>query len=254
MSPKIPCVVLVFYNADIIAKTMDFLQQYSDRLDFTVVENKSIHTDSTIKPYLLKLVEERKISRYVLFNENITMNALRMTFDLGLVNLSDSKYVMITDGDLIVNNADFLSEQIHIMDSHPELFACGVSLCTDNLPLNNYPEANTWIPNDITVFEDYIETLTGAHLTLIRSEDFMLYLIYSKQMNYTILDVMMHEFCYRILGKRWGKTKISNAVHLTWDVYADSNHPYQQWKSQMNLHQLFVHDNYCSYEVYESKQ
>lgn len=232
---------------------MDFLQQYSDRLDFTVVENKSIHTDSTIKPYLLNLVEERKISRYVLFEQNITMNALRMTFDLGLVNLSDSNYVMITDGDLIVNNADFLTEQIHIMDSHPELFACGVSLCTDNLPLNNYPEANTWIPNDIAVHEDYIETLTGAHLTLIRSQDFMHYLTYSKQMNYKILDVMMHEFCYKVLGKRWGKTKASKAVHLTWDVYADSNHPYQQWKSQMNLNQLFIHDNYCTYEVYESK-
>lgn len=231
---------------------MDCLLQYSDRLDFTVVENKSIHTDSTIKPYLLKLVEDKRISRYVLFEQNITMNALKKTFDLGLVNLSGSKYVMITDGDLVVNNADFLSEQLHIMESHPELFACGISLCTDNLPLNNYPDAEHWISGNINEYEDYIETLTGAHLTLIRAQDFKDYLTYSTQMNHTILDVMMHEFCYKVLGKKWGKTKISKAVHLTWDIYGDSNHPYQKWKSQMNLHELFIHDHYCPYEVYES--
>jgi hypothetical protein len=252
MSTKIPCAVIVFYNADIIFKTVEFLLHYSDRLDITVIENKSIHTDSLIKPYMLKLVKEKKISHYVLFEQNITMNAFRVTFEHGVIDLSGNEYVLITDGDLIVNNSDFLSEQLAIMTHHPEVFACGVSLSKHNLPLNIYPNAGTWIPNDFNEYEDYFEAVTGFHLTLMRAEPFLDYLTYSKRMNHKILDVFMHQYCYGVLGQKWARTKVSEAIHLTWDVYADSSHPYQQWKSTLDLYHHFVHDRYCPFEVFSS--
>ncbi|MBB6734520.1 hypothetical protein [Cohnella zeiphila] len=250
MESRIPCVVLFYYNAEIIVSTMEFLLPYSDRLAITVLENKSIHTDSTIKPYLQSLVNDSKIERYVLFDENITMNAYRIAFEHGLIEPSASDYLMLTDGDLIVPHSDFLTEQLNILDRHPELFACGVSLSMHNLPLNNYPDATSWIPGDFHVHPDYVETVTGFHLLLLRAKEFAQYLDYSRQTGNSILDIPMHHYCHHVLGKKWGKTKLSQAVHLTWDVYADSGHPYQEWKSKQDLEALFVHDRYCQFQVY----
>lgn len=247
---KIPCIVLVFYNFDIIKDTMEFLSKYGDRLEFTVIENRSIHTDFVIRPYMERLLQEGVISRYVLFGENITSNAVEMLIDNDIVpELHGSEYFMLTDGDLIVNNGDFLSEQLAIMNNNRDVFICGTRLNLDNLPLNNYPHAASWIPPVRHVYPDYYEGVTGMHLALIRTADFFDYFAFIKRHHVTHQDIQMHHYCYHLANKKWARTKHCEAIHLTWYINSDSNHPYEQWKSKQNIQQLWAHNWYCSFEV-----
>lgn len=164
MIRKIPCVVSVYYNFDIIKKTLDFICQYQDMLNIMVVENYSIHTNSNIKPYMLELLNNEIITKYVLFEENISNNALELIFKNNLIDeLDQHEFFILTDGDVVVTQNDFLSEQLRIMLNHPDIFVCAVSLHLDNLPIENYPNAISWIPPDINQFHDYYETLTRLH-------------------------------------------------------------------------------------------
>lgn len=252
MKTKIPCVILFYYNADIIMKTMEFLLKYSDRLDFYVLENRSPQTDLLIKPYMLELINQGKISKYVLFNKNITMNAYRMAFNAGLIPVANHEFIMLTDGDLIVPGGDFLTEQINILTRNRDVFACGVKLSAHNLPLNNYPGAQGWITGVTNAYADYDEAATGFHLTLFQTRDFISYLGYCNLHNDTIVDTRMLHFCYNALGKKWGRTRYHEAHHLTWDIYSDSQHPYQKWKSSVKLEPLIIHNEYCPYELFVS--
>ncbi|MGH1276959.1 hypothetical protein ACQVWA_26795 [Bacillus cereus] len=251
MNTKIPCIVLIFYNFDIIKKSLEFLAEYSDRLDFYIIENPSIHTETKIKPYILSLVNKNIVSKYVLFSNNISNNAIEIFFKHEMVKqLEQYKYILFTDGDVTVKNNDFLSEEIQILDQHPEVFTCGVTINLDNLPLQNYPTAGSWIPPIIKEFPLFNEGLTGGQLLLFRTKEFLKYLEYIQLHNLKFVDGTMHTFCYKILNKKWARTKNSECIHLTWDIYSDKNHPYHKWKSQHSFQDLWYHNNYCSFEVF----
>jgi hypothetical protein len=251
MDGKIPCVVLVFYNYDIIKRSLDFLQNYSDRLDIHVLENPSPHTDSEIKPYILDLVNKNIVSKYILFDRNISNNAYEVFFTNSIVDqLEQHKYLLVTDGDVIACEGDFLSEEIGILDNNEDVFACSVTIDLNNLPLANYPEAGLWIPPIINRYPAFNEGVTGAQLLLIRTKDFLEYLKYVKLRQLKFVDGSMHQFCYQALKKKWARTKKSTCIHLTWDIYSDKNHPYHQWKSQFNFQALWYHNEYCSFQLF----
>jgi len=64
-SKKILCVVIVFFDFDIIRKTLDFLIQNSHQYDLVVVENPSEFTENLIEPYIISLLESGKINSYM---------------------------------------------------------------------------------------------------------------------------------------------------------------------------------------------
>ncbi len=108
MNTKIPCIVLIFYNFEIIKKSLEFLAEYSDRLDLYIIENPSIHTETKIKPYILNLVNKNIVSKYVLFSNNISNNAIEIFFKHEMVKqLEQYKYILFTDGDVTVKTTIF---------------------------------------------------------------------------------------------------------------------------------------------------
>lgn len=203
---KIPCVILVYYNFDVIKQTINFLAS-DERLELYVLENKSPYTYSHIKPYLRQLVANGKIKQYVLFDRNISNNAYELFFDNVTIN-NKSDYIIITDGDMVVPSGqytlDWLDEEIDIIKRHPNIECCGINLSPHNLPRNNpFFTSNTnsvyncegWIPDKFgTVHESYVEADTGIHLLLFKKALFEEFLAERRHHQWRFLDEVLRNF------------------------------------------------------------
>jgi hypothetical protein len=246
---KILCVVMVYYDFEISKLCIDSLLPYLDRLDLIIIENKSEFTESHFRPYLLDLVNKGQVSKYFLFNKNISINAGEIVFDSGHIDFGDSDYVIITDGDLLCENQDWLSEEINIMEKNTDVFICAVTLDTSNLPIEVFPSATEWAPGGIE-HDMYFEDSTGVYFLLMRTKEYLNFLNYRKRNNLKLIDLELNHYCYVILNKKWVRTKKSLARHLTWDLYHDPGHPYSKLKGKKSYEQTWVHNSYCSYQIY----
>ncbi|SHN72988.1 class I SAM-dependent methyltransferase [Desulfovibrio litoralis] len=247
---RIPCVVLVFFDFEIIKKSLDFVTQYSDRLAITVVENCSQNTATKIKPYIEQLLKAHKIERYILFDENISSNAFDVVVDQKLFYDTQSPYLMVTDGDLTIEDKNWLDEQVAIIEQNPEVFAVGLELDLVNLP--QVSGAETWVPA-ATPIQDKNYNLgdTGFWFVLSRKAAFL-----------KACNVILHENKLRFLDsifcdysreqeKKWVRTKKAKAYHLTWDVYKTPGHSYRKIReSKKDPLELFIHNRYCNYTIY----
>jgi len=237
---KIPCYILVFDQTEIIKKTLDSLVKKVDKLDIVIVENPSKNT-SHIKKYIEELGVRGLVKRHYLFEKNITNNALRMIFLEERKLIKKSKYMILTDGDLVPDNENWLEEEIEILKQHRDVFGCGISLDMSNLPLETFPDAVGWIPPDKQEFDDYYEALTGGHLVIMRGKEFDMFSTWRDQHKLPQIDGQMHRFAYEVLHKKWARTKRSKAYHLTWDLYHDKNHPYTRMKMEKSFQETWHH-------------
>jgi predicted SAM-dependent methyltransferase len=246
-SARIPCLALVYFDLDAIRKRLNSLFAEKRRLELTVIENPSEHSTS-IRPWLERMTRCGLIERCVLFDENIAGNAIAETLEKQVVSLANSPYVILTDGDLVCTQ-DWLGEVLNALDKNPDLFACGVSLQADNLPLKTFPDANTWIPADIAVAADYIEARTGIHLLAMRTRDLSAFLEYRKSNDLAFMEDELHKYCYDVRKMKWGRTKTAQARHLTWDSYADAAHPYTVLKTAISHEELWRHARRAGFKV-----
>jgi hypothetical protein len=247
---KILCYVLIFDQVEIIKKSLDFLSQNSSKLDLIIIENPSGNTPK-IKKYVQQLGKKRLIKRYYLFDENITSNAMVAILDKEIDRIAKSPYTIITDGDLISNDQDWLGEEMKILKNNKNVFACGISLDMSNLPIKAFPEAKSWIPPDVSEQPDYYEAATGGHLMMLRGKDFAEYIRWKNENKVLHIDNEMRKYCYDLLHKKWARTKKSKAYHLTWDLYADKNHPYTKFRSQKSFKETWNHSKKAAYKLYE---
>lgn len=248
---KVPCYILIFFDFDIIKKSIDFITKYSDKLDINIVENYSDYTESQIKPYILDLVRQRKVNNYYLFDENIGANALTTIVRFDKEYIKNYPYFMATDGDLLPDNKDWLDEEINIMDNNPEVFAVGTELDLSNLPLKLHPESINWVEKSrIIEGKNYVEGPTGGWFTLYRTEPFFQVTAWLDNAGERWIDFNLLKYAYLALRLKWARTKKSLAKHLTWDSYADPEHPYIKWRSKFTNDELWKHDKHCGFTLF----
>ena len=247
---KIPCIVLIYFDIEVIQKSIHFLLKSNEKLELIVIENKSEFTDPKIKPFILDLIQQKKISKYILFEENISNNAIEVFLTKNIEYIKKHKYIILTDGDFIVESSDWLTEELSIVEKNSNVFACGISLMMDNLPLKTFPNAKNWVPPIKKEYNDFYEGLTGAHLLLFRTKDLINFLTYMRKKKLKFVDSSLHKYCYKIKKKKWARTKRNYARHLTWDSYNDSEHPYTKLKVSKPIREWWNHDLYCSFKVY----
>lgn len=248
---KIICLVLAYFDFESIKTTCKGLVPYSDRLDLYIVENPSEATESHIKPFVLDLVRSGHVSHYFLFDKNITNNAFEMVLQSEYINLQDSEYILLSDGDLELSSQDWLDEELSIMRACPEVFACGINLDLSNLPLENFPTAHRWLAELLQRHRLYDEAATAMHLTLFRSRElqgFLSYLGCRPRLRFT--DTELFNYCYGVLHMRWARTRKSLARHLAWDRYHDLVHPYTRRKLSKSFQDTWRHYRYCGFQVY----
>ena len=237
---KIPCYVLLFEQVAIIERTLKFLSQYADQIDLILVENPSA-TSPQIKLIVEDYGKRGLVKRYYQLDENVTGNALGIVIEKERDIIHKSKYVIVTDGDIESNNHEWLKEQKNILKNNSDVFSCGISLDMSNLPLKTFPEAKNWIPPDESEQPDYFEVYTGVHLLLMRSKELLSFMDWKNQEDLAFVDGNLHKYCTSVLHKKWARTKNTKAIHLTWDLYHDRNHPYTKFKLSKSFQSTWYH-------------
>lgn len=261
MKSKIPCVVLVYYNKEIIRETIDFLIQ-CDLFKIYVIENFSEFTKDEIRPFLLGKLKQGVIFKYVLMHKNVSNNAYEQFFDSALFEDWNSEYLLITDGDIIVKspNDKWFREQLEILKAQPEVGCCGINLSSENLPVmvpyfneNSDPMYNciNWLPDHYGVSHShYVEADTGMHLWLTPVSSFKKFLQWRKTNSCRFIDQNLRNFYKENLRRRWVVTKKNYGVHLIWTIYQDITHPYTQLKINRSFNSIWMHYEYSNYTVY----
>lgn len=246
---KIPCLVLTYFDTEIIQKSVEFLIK-EPRLEITLIENPSDTTPINFK-YAQNLLKEGKITEYILMDKNISNNAFEMILEYKIKSFKSSPYIIVTDGDLVVEEKDWLDEKIQIMERSPEVFVCGTKLRLDNLPTKVFPNAaQEWFPPVRQDYPLYYDQLTGIWLCLFRTEEFIKYFKYMRYKRHRFIDSHIHVYCYNKIKKNWASTKRCFAWHLTWDRYNDPDHPYSKMKFSKPAEKIWNHGVFAGYSIY----
>jgi hypothetical protein len=247
-SQKIDCCVLAYYDFDTIRQTLEFLSRYADRLDITVIENISKHTEGKMKPYLLDKLAAGDITKYVLLDENIAGSAMQVYTEF-VYSDNGSPYLLVTDGDLTVADPAWLDEELTILRTHDETFVCALDLDLSNLPLHSFPEAGSWVSHAVDR-GNYLEGFCGAYLLLFKKEFFLDCLKFVRKNGLPFIDSSFHKYALQH-GLTWARTKKAKAHHITWDLYADLNHEYTRLKTSASYDELWNHSKLCGFTVYQ---
>lgn len=230
---KILLVTLVFKEIEIIEKHIESILPLNDVTDIIVLENNSEISIDNSSIYFKKLLQESKIYQYWLFEKNIGGSAFHIFFNSFNNNLENYEYVIITDGDLVLNAKNWLEESLSILNNMKDAFSCAVNLDTTNLPIESFPDCHNWIPNPI----DHgfcLEAGTGFHMLLLPMKHLINIMGYINESQLVFVDGVFRTFCSSI-NKKWLKTKKELAYHLTWDLYKDKNNSYTKFKLEDNM-------------------
>lgn len=248
---KILCYVLIFDQVDIIKRSLDSLINLSDKLDIVVIENPSKNTPK-IKKIIKNYSSQGLIKRYYLFEKNITSRAYDIILEHEQEEIKNYKYVVITDGD-VTSTDEWIKEEKRALVFNPSLFCIGITFDMSNLPLNTFPDAAGWIPPDISKGGiAYREALTGMHFVMFRSSGLLNFLKYKIKKDINFIDGNIKEYVYETLHKKWGRTKKSRGIHLTWDLYQDLNHPYTKLKTSKSFKDTWYHKRSSKFTVESS--
>lgn len=244
---KIPCIVLVYKEVDIVKKSLDFFASLSKYIDVIVIENPSNNTDE-IRNHVFSLAKNGKIKKYYLFESNVTNNAFDIVLENELTSWSKSKYLIVSDGDVVVDNPKaWLKETLRTL-RYKNVFCVGAGLKLDNLPLKTFPDALSWIPPLIND-SPFHEGRTGCQLLTLRSKDMLKFLKWKEENGRFFTDGDMNNFCYKIIEKKWARTSQNLAYHLTWDLYANLDNEYTKLKTSKSFKETWYHKNTSDYEV-----
>ncbi|QTF49041.1 hypothetical protein qu_146 [Acanthamoeba polyphaga mimivirus] len=249
---KIPCFVLIYEQVDIIKKCLSFLIKYSDRLNIIIVENYSSNTQTIIKPYVIDLINNKLIWKYYLFEKNIYNVAIHISINHAIKTYLDPNeypYVYVTDGDLTIEDSNWIDEQLSILDKCPNAFVCGCLLDYSNLPIETIPDSVGWIQK-YTDRGDYNVGITGTVFNLYRTPVLIEAMKYLNDNGLKYLDYHLHHYHHEIKNMIWTCTKKAKSYHLTWDLYADPENPYTIYKLR-NYKTMWFNNTEASYQLFE---
>ncbi len=192
-----------------------------------------------------------KIKRHYLFNKNITSRAYDIILEKERSVIKTYKYTIVTDGDVTAED-NWIKEERRALRLNPSLFCIGITFDMANLPLKTFPDASGWIPPDISRGGiGYFEALTGMHFVMFRSQGLISFLDHKLKTGDNFIDGNIKKYVYETLHKKWGRTKRSQGVHLTWDLYHDLEHPYTKLKTGKSFHDTWYHNESSSYKLME---
>lgn len=222
------CILFCYNNYEHIVECFNSL--YREETDYFIIENYSKNSDK-IKDFFLT----KKLKGYIQFKENITNNATSVFFMDFYNLLKEYKYVTLSDCDLLVKDKNALFTEIFKNLELEDVLVSCVDLDMKNLP--NVPGSELWIPKGIET-NDYIEGLTGAWILTIKNENLDFFY------NVKSLDSAWH-LKAKSLKKKWVKTRVNKAYHLTWDLYNPENEYYKFKEKGRN--KLWHHSKVCDY-------
>ena len=212
-------IVLVYYQNEYLELFLNnlFKNNFGNKFNISVIENYSEKTDDFIRPFLKRILFEKKIHRYVLFNENIANSAIQKYLEIYSHEILANKYTIVSDSDLDFDPIKAHNECINILDRHPQNDFCSLRLDFSNLPYKTYENAHQWFPK-YQPYCCYLRGHGGIHFSHFRSKNLIDYILNAKNINRPFLDSDMNKF---LLSENKSPciTRINTAKHLTWDDY-----------------------------------
>lgn len=245
---KIPCIVFIYENVEIIRRSLDRLVKHADILDIYVIENASQSTKYYIEPAMRKMVDEGIIRRYIQMDRNILGNAVEIALESGLIDFTH-KYVIFTDGDVIASS-DWFDEQISILEKYNHIFCCTVKMDLTGWA----PEVATAFPKPLSVHEDYVEIGSGMWLCMFRAEEFVEVTRRLRQNGVRLRDWYLEVYARIFLQKIWVSTQNAIAQELTRCGYATPSYQHEKIAlvEQFGGHyRLWCHDDFCDFTVFD---
>lgn len=221
---KVACLFLAYRNIDVIRKSLDSIinvglsrpDEY--KLDIYVVENKTEHTDSIITPFLQDYIQRRLINGYLVFDENITNNALELAINGDFFPCSDYDYVIVTDGDLFVPQGT-ISEQISILTQCPEVYCCGLAVDYKRWSAKNKLEKAANLEKESQEKRQldlpYLPMPAGFWFVAFKTIDFLALYKLASSNGIRMVDGHYQKLCRLIFRREWVQTKLSigNELH-----------------------------------------
>ena len=242
-------IILVFYQNEYLELFLNnlFKNNFETKFRISVVENFSERTNDFIRPYLKKILFEKKIHRYILFKENIANSAIQKYLEIYSHEIIRSKYTIISDGDLDFDPIKAHKECIDILERHPQNDFCSLRLEYSNLPYKIYQNSHQWFPK-YQPYCCYLRGHGGIHFSHFRSKNLIDYVFKAKNINRPFLDSDINKF---LLSKNKSPciTRINTAKHLTWDDYSLSS-AYSKLKKLVDK-KIWSNMLDSTFEVYE---
>ncbi|MCL2923056.1 MAG: glycosyltransferase family 2 protein [Trichodesmium sp. MAG_R04] len=237
------CVLLTFYFNEILERCLAGLLPEKNRIDVTVIENSSVHSDA-IRKVVDSYREKGLVKNYFIFEENIGTNAFEIAFDSNLLDL-DYEYITVTDGDLVPDK-EWLDEQITILEKYPEVFSVSSDLYYNNAP---HP-VKTGVSKIAIESENeiYKERLAGWWLKTFRRKDWQDFVNYRKANNIYFHDRSAYDYGKIKKNMKSVLAKSFKSYHLTWD-YVDQNYLKMKGSLKGKTHDPWYHARYSSFKL-----
>jgi len=224
------CILICYNNLDHIKICYESLQKQN--VDFFIIEN---YSDNSLK--IKEYFEKQNIIGYIQFKENISFKAIEIFLRDYSELLKKYEYITISDCDLKIDNSDDVFNEIIKNVELPDVGISCVDLSMINLP--KIKGSEKWIPKPKSITDDYIECVTGGHLMTLKRDNLNIFYDSNK-----FIDGVLHKTCSN-LGKKWVKTLVNKALHLTWDLYVEGNQYYEYKKKNTDI---WNHQRTCDYE------
>jgi len=243
---KIQTILSICYHVEAIKASLETLLKQPQLVgEINVIENPSVNTEE-IKPYILDLMKKGFIKKYILTDRNVTHHATKMVLTDNLIDIVKTEYILITNGNISCKDSSWLDKEINLLEKYPKLFMCAVPISLENMPEG---QENCLLPMHGTT-EDYDYGFTGKHMLFFRSKEF------KDVMDETLEDGHFRDADIHKYLVKHGKTcavLFEPQFHRhTWDLYKDPNNEYVQKKEKYTLEELWAHDEYCGYTVYQT--
>ena len=178
---KIPCYVLIYFDYETTKKSLDFLVRYSSRLDIMVIENYNEYTHKQIRPYVADLLNQGKIIKYFLFDENIGFNAVEAVMKHEREELLEKHdYFILTDGDFTTHDALWMNERLSLMEN-PKLISSDIHPGMANLKSTEASKNN------------YLDGQTGWTFTILETKNFFSMLDKAKSQEIKLSDEKVYQ-------------------------------------------------------------
>lgn len=222
-------VMLVYYNHDLIKRTLDSFQLFRDNndVDMYFIENPSKNS-SLIKD----LVSAYNINYHYICSENIG-GFLIEHFCRKMRNMLMDKYdyISITESDVVVDDGA-IKESITILNENPEI---PVTYIQPNCNLEKYQKLpiNEWV-GKFEKYKTFYTGITGFQFVTFRKN--ILYDFLDRLKNkeiigsialgcsdfYGLSDTNLGKYIYEILNLKGGVTT-RKLDHIGWEKYIDIN-------------------------------
>ncbi len=206
----IACQVLSHGIDDINVRSLESMIECDSRLKIDVAHNPYPEESGDFLKFASDQTASGKLRSLMVFERNISNNALQLALLRNRDRNLESKYIVISDCDILAPTG-LIDEQISILENNLDLLVCGLrvdaSLWDNSLPVKS--ELMERFNSDKFEMADHVASATGLWMAMFRTAEFYMLLDTIEKNNLRLTDGNLKSLGFAKFRKRWSATKNS---------------------------------------------